>query len=97
MVGCQPLLSCFPPIFCAGASGGRAWLALGYVTILALMGTVLVSYHFFKLVQGRPLCSLPMIGYLVPIVALSWGAFRRRAHHALSPAGHGVDPVGCIW
>lgn len=52
-----------------------AWLALGYVAILALVGTVLASIIFFKLVQWTTPVFASMISYLVPLVAVSWGAF----------------------
>ncbi len=52
-----------------------AWLALGYVAILALVGTVLASIIFFKLVQWTTPVFASMISYLVPVVAVSWGAF----------------------
>ncbi|MCB0550296.1 MAG: EamA family transporter [Phaeodactylibacter sp.] len=51
-----------------------AWLALGYIAILSLVGTVLASIIFFKLVQWTTPVFASMISYLVPIVALSWGA-----------------------
>ena len=49
-------------------------LALGYVTILALFGTVLASIIFFQLVQWTTPVFASMISYLVPAVALGWGA-----------------------
>jgi drug/metabolite transporter (DMT)-like permease len=51
-----------------------AVLALGYVTILAVFGTVLASIIFFQLVQWTTPVFASMISYLVPAVALSWGA-----------------------
>ncbi len=52
-----------------------AWLALGYIAILALFGTVLASVIFFQLIQWTTPVFASMISYLVPAVALSWGAF----------------------
>ncbi len=53
--------------------GAASWEALGYVSILALIGTVLASILFFKLVQWtNPLFS-STVTYLIPIVALGWG------------------------
>ena len=51
-----------------------AVLALGYVTILAVFGTVLASIIFFQLVQWTTPVFASMISYLVPAVALAWGA-----------------------
>ena len=51
-----------------------AVLALGYVTILAIFGTVLASIIFFQLVQWTTPVFASMISYLVPAVALAWGA-----------------------
>lgn len=52
----------------------QAWEALGYVSILAIVSTVLASILFFKLVQITSPVFASMISYLVPIVALLWGA-----------------------
>ncbi len=52
-----------------------AWQALAYITVLALFGTVLASIIFFRLVQWTTPVFASMISYLVPVVALSWGAF----------------------
>ena len=51
-----------------------AWLALLYVAILALLGTVVASIIFFRLVQVTNAVFASMISYLVPIVAMGWGA-----------------------
>jgi len=50
-------------------------LALGYIVILALFGTVLASIIFFKLVQWTTPVFASMISYIVPAVALGWGFF----------------------
>jgi drug/metabolite transporter (DMT)-like permease len=51
-----------------------AVLALSYIIILALFGTVVASIIFFKLVQWTTPVFASMISYMVPIVALGWGA-----------------------
>lgn len=51
-----------------------AWISLGYVAILALFGTVLATILFFKLVQLTNAVFSSMVSYLIPIVALFWGA-----------------------
>jgi drug/metabolite transporter (DMT)-like permease len=52
-----------------------AWAALGYIAALSLFSTVLASVIFFRLVQSTSPVFASMISYLVPIVALAWGAF----------------------
>lgn len=52
-----------------------ATLALAYIVILALFGTVLASIIFFKLVQWTTPVFASMISYIVPAVALGWGFF----------------------
>ena len=52
----------------------QGWEALGYVTILALASTVLASILFFKLVQDTSPVFSSTVSYIVPIVALLWGA-----------------------
>ena len=51
----------------------QGWEALGYISILAVVSTVLASILFFKLVQITSPVFASMISYIVPIVALLWG------------------------
>lgn len=51
----------------------QGWEALGYISILAILSTVLASILFFKLIQMTSPVFASMISYLVPIVALLWG------------------------
>ena len=50
-----------------------AWEALGYVSILALIGTFAASVVFFKLIQNTNPVFGSTVAYLIPIVALGWG------------------------
>lgn len=50
-----------------------AWEALGYISILALVGTALATYFFFMMVQWTSPLFSSMVTYLIPIVALFWG------------------------
>ncbi len=50
-----------------------AWEALGYITILAVFGTVIATVFFFKLVQWTSALFASMVTYLIPIIALMWG------------------------
>lgn len=53
----------------------HAWSSLGYISILALVGTVIATFLFFTLVQRTNAVWASMVSYLIPIVALMWGAF----------------------
>ena len=50
-----------------------AWEALGYVSILAIIGTFAASVVFFKLIQNTNPVFGSTVAYLIPIVALGWG------------------------
>lgn len=50
-----------------------AWEALGYLSILALIGTFAASVIFFKLIQWTSPVFGSTVAYLIPIVALGWG------------------------
>ncbi len=54
-------------------SNEYALASLGYVSILAVMGTVIASAIFFYLVHLTNPVFASMIAYLIPIVALGWG------------------------
>ncbi|MEM8907164.1 MAG: DMT family transporter [Bacteroidota bacterium] len=52
----------------------QAWSSLGYIALLAIFGTVIASVLFFRLVQLTHPVFASMVSYLIPIVALLWGA-----------------------
>lgn len=52
-----------------------AWQGLGYVTILALLSTVIASVLYFQLVHWTSPVFSSTISYLVPAVAIAWGTF----------------------
>jgi drug/metabolite transporter (DMT)-like permease len=52
-----------------------AWTSLGYVALLALVGTVAASVLFFRLIQWTSPIFSSTVAYLIPIVALIWGVF----------------------
>lgn len=52
-----------------------AWLALGYISILALLGTFAASVIFFRLIQWTNPLFGSTVAYLIPLVALLWGVF----------------------
>lgn len=51
----------------------QAWASLGYVSILAIMGTSLALFLFYQLVQQTSTIFSATVTYLIPIVALGWG------------------------
>lgn len=55
------------------ATDPQALVALGYVAILSLGGTVIASVLFFRLVQKTNAVFSSMVAYLMPVVALGWG------------------------
>ncbi|MFK7936795.1 MAG: DMT family transporter, partial [Saprospiraceae bacterium] len=50
-----------------------AWSSLGYISILAIFGTVLASIFFYRLVQMTDAIFASTVSYMVPVVALGWG------------------------
>ncbi|MEM6396586.1 MAG: DMT family transporter [Bacteroidota bacterium] len=52
----------------------QGWQGLGYVAFLAVFGTVLASFLFFWLVQRTGSVFGSTVSYMVPAVALAWGA-----------------------
>lgn len=51
----------------------EAWTALGYIVILAVLGTSFSSVLFFKLTQETNALFASTVTYLIPIVAIIWG------------------------
>lgn len=51
-----------------------AWQGLGYVALLALFSTVLAGIIFFQLIQWTSPVFGSTVSYLVPVVAMGWGA-----------------------
>lgn len=52
----------------------EAWIGLGYITLLALMSTVLAGVIFFQLIQWTSPVFGSTVSYLVPAIAIAWGA-----------------------
>ena len=49
--------------------------ALSYLTILAVVSTMMALYIFYQLVQDTSAIFASSVAYLIPIVALMWGVF----------------------
>lgn len=52
----------------------EAWTGVGYITVLALFSTVLAGIIFFQLIQWTSPVFGSTVSYLVPMVAMVWGA-----------------------
>lgn len=50
-----------------------AWLSMGYISLLALFGTVFASILFYYVVQRTNQVFASMVSYLIPLVAIGWG------------------------
>lgn len=53
----------------------NAWLGIGYVSILAVLGTAIAMILFYKLIQISSTVFASSVTYLMPIIALLWGIF----------------------
>ena len=51
----------------------QALSSLGYLAILAVMGTMAASVLFFKLIKDTNALFASTVSYLIPIVAIGWG------------------------
>ncbi len=49
------------------------WWGLGYVSLLALVGTVMASIIFFQLIKWTSPVFASMVAYIMPIVSVFWG------------------------
>ncbi|MFN0032173.1 MAG: DMT family transporter [Flavobacteriales bacterium] len=49
------------------------WHGLGYISILAVMGTAVAGYLYFRLALETTALLASSVAYLMPIVAVGWG------------------------
>ncbi len=70
------------------------WSSLGYISILAIAGTVIASILFYKLVQLTTPVIASMVSYLVPVVALFWGFMDGETISVFHFLGMGLILVG---
>lgn len=74
MIGLPALIYLFTTDFVpVMQSGEQAWLSLGAVVILAVVGTAIALLLFWKLVQQTDPVFGSTTTYLIPIVAIIWG------------------------
>ncbi|MCS7019293.1 MAG: DMT family transporter [Cytophagales bacterium] len=69
------------------AQGSKAWLALGYVSMLGIFGTALGLIFFNKLVKITSPVFGSSVTYLIPLVALLWGIVDSEAFGLLHLTG----------
>jgi len=50
-----------------------AWSALGYITILGVIGTSLANLLYFKLTQRTNALFASTVTYFIPLIAIFWG------------------------
>ena len=73
-----------------------AWVAFGYIALLATMSTAVAMVLFNKLIQQSTALFASSSTYLIPVVALAWGAFDGEAFNLWHLLGMGVILVGVL-
>jgi len=71
-----------------------AWPAFGYIVLLATMSTAVATVLFNMLIQRSTTLFASSSTYLIPIVALGWGALDGEAFNLWHAAGMGIILVG---
>lgn len=70
------------------------WKGLGYVTVLALMGTAMAMILFYKLIQKTTAVFATSVTYLMPIVAVMWGILAGEKFNFWFVIGGGLIFIG---
>ncbi|WP_317191212.1 DMT family transporter [Hymenobacter sp. BT523] len=73
-----------------------AWAAFGYIALLATMSTAVAMVLFNKLIQQSTALFASSSTYLIPIVALAWGALDGEAFNVWHFAGMVVILAGVL-
>ena len=73
-----------------------AWVAFGYIALLATMSTAVAMVLFNKLIQQSTALFASSSTYLIPIVALAWGALDGEAFNLWHFAGMVVILAGVL-
>jgi drug/metabolite transporter (DMT)-like permease len=73
-----------------------AWAAFGYIALLATMSTAVAMVLFNKLIQQSTALFASSSTYLIPIVALAWGALDGEAFNLWHFAGMVVILAGVL-
>lgn len=53
--------------------GGEAWAGLGFITILAVVGTAIALIFFNTLIKMTSALFASSVTYMIPVVAIMWG------------------------
>lgn len=70
------------------------WTSFGYLTILAIFGTVLASILYYQLVHLTGAIVSSFVSYLIPIVATAWGFVDGEPITIFSMLGMGLILLG---
>ena len=73
-----------------------AWAAFGYIALLATMSTAVAMVLFNRLIQQSTALFASSSTYLIPIVALAWGALDGEAFNLWHFAGMLIILVGVL-
>jgi drug/metabolite transporter (DMT)-like permease len=71
-----------------------AWTAFGYIALLATMSTAVATVLFNMLIQRSTTLFASSSTYLIPIVALAWGALDGEAFNLWHAFGMGIILLG---
>ena len=75
-------------------SGKQAWMALGYLTILGVIGTAYALFLFNMLIQRTNALFASTVTYLIPIVAVAWGIMDNEVIGVVHLIGLGIILAG---
>ena len=73
-----------------------AWVAFGYIALLAAMSTAVAMVLFNKLIQQSTALFASSSTYLIPIVALAWGALDGEAFNLWHLLGMAIILAGVL-
>ena len=72
----------------------HGWASFVYITMLSLLGTVLATLIFFRMVQQTNALFASMVSYLIPIVAVIWGVWDNETFYMLHIVGMAFILIG---
>ncbi len=75
----------------------EGWLALGYISILAIVGTAFALVIFNTLIKVKSPVFAAVVTYLIPIVAIFWGILDDETLNAYQLVAIGVILGGVFW
>jgi len=75
-------------------TGKEAWIALGYLTLLGVIGTAYALFLFNMLIQRTNALFASMVTYLIPMVAVAWGLLDNELLGTIQLLGLGIILMG---